>query len=250
MSFLRFVAVACAVLPLAASAASEQADFDLPSQSRNAGQSLQLWATHYFVHSAASAPSGLPFRDRSGKSLSENVSPRDWCLGAIEGTIQVPAKDGLRTLNYSGIGHSSQINCASVLKIDPIKKPWILGVGRSYFASAKGAYGDGVQDYRLVPYRTIAVDKNTIPFGTVLFVRQAKGAEIHLPSGDTIKHDGYFFAGDTGGAIKGKHVDVFCGNSPTNCFPDFISSDESKTFDAVVVTEPDIVAKLRALHKQ
>lgn len=250
MNFRRFAAVACAVFPLAVSAAPEQADFDLPDPSQNAGQPLQLWATHYFVHSAPSAPSGLPFRDRSGKSLSDNVSPRDWCLGAIEGTIQVPAKNGLRTLNYSGIGGSSQVNCASVLKIDPAKKPWILGVGRSYFASAKGAYGDGVLDYRLVPYRTIAVDKNTIRFGTVLFVPQAKGVEIHLPSGDTIKHDGYFFAGDTGGAIKGKHIDVFCGTSATNCFPNFISSDESKTFDAIVVTDPGIVAKLRALHKQ
>jgi 3D (Asp-Asp-Asp) domain-containing protein len=248
MQKLYGLAAICVILPLQAFGASDQTAFDLPSPSEGTGRKVQLWATHYFIHQAKPAAAGLPFKDSAGKLLSDNVSPRDWCLGAIEGTIYVQYRSMPRTINYSGKGMTSQVDCAAVLRINQSKKPWIASIGKSYFSLAKGPYGDGVQGYKLRPYRTIAVDKNIIPYGTVLFVPKAKGSTIQLPSGVAVTHDGYFFAGDTGGAIKGNHIDVFCGNQSENCFPDFIASNPNQTVEAIIIDDASIISTLRQLH--
>lgn len=229
-------------------AGEDASGFQLPEPGAS-GPAQPLWATHYFVHAASATPTGLPFKDKSGNVVSDNVSPRDWCAAAIEGTVQVTFNAQPRTLNYAGLAKKSQVDCAAVLKIDPVKKPWITSVGRSYFAPAGGPYGDGVKGYRLVPFRTIAVDNTVLPFGTVVYVARARGVSVTLPSGTVVQHDGYFFAGDTGGAIKGRHIDVFCGTTSANCFPGFIASDEARTFEARVVTDSAVVEALRALHK-
>lgn len=68
-----------------------------------------------------------------------------------------------------------------------------------------------MKGYKLFPYRTIAVDKNHIAYGSVVFIPDAVGTEILKKDGKTFLHDGYFFAGDTGAAIKTNHIDVFTG---------------------------------------
>ena len=226
-----------------------QSDFSLPESKSPTPPKLELWATHYFVHAASVVSTGIPLRDKSGTALTENISPRDWCLGAIEGTVLVNSTDGPKTLNYAGTSGDPQVDCAATLNIDPAQKPWITAVGKSYFAKAVGPYGDGVAGYILVPFRTVAVDKAKIPFGTVLYIPRARGAEVTVGAGQKIRHDGYFFAGDTGGAIKGNHIDVFCGASSTNCFDGFIKSDESRTFEAFPIDDEAIKAKLQATHK-
>lgn len=249
MSIRQIVLAATALLVAEAGLAQTQAEFVLAGPTTNPGSTQDLWATHYFIHQAASAPSGIPFKDKSGKVLSDNVQPRDWCLAAIEGTVRVSLQTVSKTLNYAGTGGTTQVDCAAVLKINPIKKPWITAVGKSYFAAAAGSFGDGVKGNKLVPYRTIAVDKTVLPYGTVVFVPMAQGVEIRLPDGNSIKHDGYFYAGDTGGAIKGSHIDVFCGATPTNCFPSFVTSDAAKTFKAITVKDSSIIETLVARHK-
>jgi 3D domain len=67
--------------------------------------------------------------------------------------------------------------------------------------------------------------------------------------GDVVKHDGFFFAADTGGAIKSNHIDVFCGVVASNCLPTLVASDPAKTFEALVVNDAAVVEALRALHK-
>jgi len=242
------VAIILACAPVHAE--QNQSDFSFPPPLENGAKPHKLWATHYFVHVAHTVSSGVAFRDKAGKVVSDKVSPRDWCLAAIEGTVQVTMDGQPRTLNYGGVGTKSLVDCAAILKIDPAKKPWISGTGRSYFTSALGIYGDGVKGYRLIPFRTVAVDSKTFPYGTVIFIQRAKGTEITLPSGEVAKHDGYFFAGDTGGAIKGKHIDVFCGITDKNCFPDFITSDEKAPFDAIEVTDSVVIESLKATHRK
>lgn len=248
MSVCRTLACAWALAAASSPWAQTQADFNLPAPAGDPGPKLQLWSTHYFVHVAAPSPSGIPFRDKSGQALSDPVSPRDWCLAAIEGTVRTSLGDDARTLNYGGVGAKSSVDCAAILKINPVTKPWITSTGKSYFTRAIGPFGDGVAGYKLVPYRTLAVDKSVIPYGTVLYIPAAKGTEIAAPAG-TVTHDGYFLAADTGGAIKGHHIDTFCGVTPTNCLPSFISSDATKTFDAFVVKDAAVIQALRALHK-
>lgn len=73
-----------------------------------------------------------------------------------------------------------------------------------------GARGVGVMDAlgcRVVAMRTAATDTRVIPKHTVLFIRETVG----LPMPDGSLHDGYWYASDTGGAIKGARIDLFTG---------------------------------------
>jgi 3D (Asp-Asp-Asp) domain-containing protein len=223
-----------------------------PTTAAQGPAALQLWATHYYVHQAqAAAPgtSGVPLLDQAGRVLSRPISAKDWCGAAIEGTVQVPGPDGSpRTLNYAGTGNAPQVDCASATGINPNAKPWILATGRSHFSAARGPFGDGVAGYQLVPFRTVAVDRKTLPYGTVIFVPAARGVAIQLPDGRKLAHDGYFFAGDTGGAIQGTHIDVFCGVQAGNCFPGFVKSQASTGFAAQVVADEAIAQALRSAH--
>lgn len=246
VALLFLLAVVCA--PTTATGASQE-DFSLPAPPDALAPAIDLWATHYYVHAAAETGTGVALRDKSGKALTGNLSPKDWCLGAIEGTIQVASAGTLKTINYAGAGSKVQVDCAATLKIDPKKKPWISVVGKSFFSAAKGPFGDGVAGFILVPYRTIAVDPARFPFGTALYIPKARGVEITVAPGVTVQHDGYFFAADTGGAIKGQHIDVFCGASAANCFPSFISSDENMGFKASIVTDPSLLSRLKNMHK-
>ncbi|MCR9203129.1 MAG: 3D domain-containing protein, partial [Halobacteriovoraceae bacterium] len=68
-----------------------------------------------------------------------------------------------------------------------------------------------------------------------------------LPDGSETVHDGYFFAGDTGGAIKGTHIDVYIGVAKKNPFS-WVKSNSSGTFKAKVVNDPVIKQVLTDLH--
>ena len=57
--------------------------------------------------------------------------------------------------------------------------------------------------------RTAAIDSTLIPKHSVLFIKETVG----LPMPDGSRHDGYWYASDTGGAIKGKRIDLFTGMS-------------------------------------
>lgn len=70
-----------------------------------------------------------------------------------------------------------------------------------------GQYGLGESGYKLIPYRTIAVDPQKIPLGTVLYIPALVG--LRLPSGEV--HDGFCFAHDTGQGILGDRIDIFVG---------------------------------------
>ena len=75
-----------------------------------------------------------------------------------------------------------------------------------------GARGVGVMDSlgcRVVAMRTAAIDTRVIPKHAVLYIKETVG----LPMPDGGVHDGYWYASDTGGAIKGSRIDLFTGMS-------------------------------------
>ena len=118
---------------------------------------------------------------------------------------------------------------------------------RTRFSLSTGEFGEGVDGLKLVPYRSIAVDRSDIPIGTVIFIPAARGVNVVLPSGETAVHDGYFFAADVGGAIKDDHIDVFIGTAVTNPFP-FIKSVKTGIFEAFIITSTSIIDKLKKFH--
>jgi len=82
------------------------------------------------------------------------------------------------------------------------------------FAEADAAHpwGIGVQNRALEPYRSIAVDRNVIDYGTTLWVAELDGVTVpgDPPWGGFV-HDGCVIAADTGGGIVGMHIDWFVG---------------------------------------
>jgi 3D (Asp-Asp-Asp) domain-containing protein len=208
----------------------------------------QLWATQYYVHYAeATNANGHALLDMNGNSFGVNLSESDWCFGGVEGTIQVKDSSGkMRTYNYAGRGKDLQVDCSKYFK-SPLIKP--EAIGRTRYAYARGEFGDGVKGLVLVPFRTIAVDTTFYPIGSVVYIPAARGLEIELPSGKKVLHDGYFFAGDIGGAIKGNHIDVFTGVYRKNPFPNVVRNKSSATFPALTVQNAQIIEILRGYHE-
>ena len=84
-----------------------------------------------------------------------------------------------------------------------------------YHAGAKGVGALDSLGCRLVAMRTVAVDKTLVPRGSVLFIKETVG--MKMPDGST--HDGYWYASDVGGAIKGPRIDLYTGKGPHSMTP-------------------------------
>ncbi|MGZ8363928.1 MAG: 3D domain-containing protein [Caulobacteraceae bacterium] len=77
-----------------------------------------------------------------------------------------------------------------------------------YHAGAKGVGGRDSLGCAVSPMRTLAVDPGYIPKRTIVFIQETVG--LALPDGS--KHDGLWYASDTGGAIKGGRIDLYTGS--------------------------------------
>jgi 3D (Asp-Asp-Asp) domain-containing protein len=84
-----------------------------------------------------------------------------------------------------------------------------------YHAGAKGIRALDSLGCKVVAMRTLAVDKTVIPRRTVVFIKETVG--LPMPNGD--RHDGYWYASDVGGAIKGQRLDLFSGQGATSMKP-------------------------------
>lgn len=106
----------------------------------------------------------------------------------LEGTGRLT--DG-RVLNYSG-----SCGCPS---------------SPCYFeVDAAHPWGNGVQNRALAPFRSVAVDKSVVAYGSMLYIEELDGVTMpgEAPWGGFV-HDGCVSADDTGSAIIGKHLDFF-----------------------------------------
>ncbi len=226
--------------PLLATGTNQTA-FNLPEPNSAAAlQNLSMWATYYTTHQAENQSSGYPLLDPTGNSLGVALSERDWCAAALEGSVQIAnGQSILGVYNFAGRGDADQVNC---LPYYPTLKN-ISATNRVRFKPSNTPYGEGANGNQLVPYRTIAVDRTLIPIGSVVYIPAARGVTVTLPSGDRAVHDGYFYAGDVGSAIKGNHIDVFLGIAKQNPFP-FVKSTASATFNAYIVNAPSFKAML------
>lgn len=72
------------------------------------------------------------------------------------------------------------------------------------FPTGRGSTGKPV-----TPLRSIAVDPEVLPLGTVVYIPEYDG----LPTGEpNAAHDGCFIAEDRGSKVVGRHIDVFTGD--------------------------------------
>jgi len=216
-----------------------QEGFDLPAP-RALGSPKTLWATWYWTPSYQST-SGIPLLDVDEKPLGPaprglRLPPESFCRAAVEGAVRM---DG-QVYTFAGIGPHKLTDC---------KPYWPTMTQAPYvrFEKSDTAYGEGVDDYDLVPYRTIAVDEARIPIGTVLYIPKARGCLLTLPDGKQVRHDGYFFAADDGYGVHDNHIDVFIGVSRDCPFP-WIVSQPWGTFPAYIISDPAIIGALRRRH--
>lgn len=205
-----------------------------------------LWATQYYIHSFTSGGT-IPMLDKNLDSTGFFADTCNFCTASLEGTAFVKDSLGnITVLNYDGVQQNSLIDCKKCKKYATIKlntDSW----GKVVWRKTEG-YGDGVLNYRLIPFRTIAVDKTKIAYGTIIYIPKARGVEFELPNGKKAIHDGYFFAGDTGGAIKKNHIDVFTGVFEGNPFNEIIYSNPKYTFEGFVVKDTTVIHYLTRMH--
>ena len=213
--------------------------FDLPVP-RHLSNPKTLWATWYWTPSYQST-AGVPLLDVDEKPLGPgprglHLPPESFCRAAVEGAVRM---DG-QVYTFAGIGPHKLTDC---------KPYWPTMTQAPYvrFEPSDTPYGEGVDDYDLVPYRTVAVDEAQIPLGTVLYIPRARGCLLTLPDGKQVRHDGYFFAGDDGYGVHDNHIDVFLGISRLCPFP-WVVSRLWGTFSAYVVTDPAIISALHRRH--
>jgi 3D (Asp-Asp-Asp) domain-containing protein len=226
--------------PAPPAALARALEFDLPPADLGRARRVDLWATFYELPTVHHTPGGTPLLGADGQHLGPELSLADFCDAALQGSVRVLFSDRAVVYNYGGVG-AEVADCRSLL-------PRFPATGRTRFRVARGPYGDGQGDRILVPYRTLAVDPAVIALDRVVYVPAARGAVVTLPDGSRHEHDGYFFAADRGGAIHGRHVDVFIG-AAERCPFAFVGSRPSATFAAYLVDAPLPRQVLGAAHR-
>jgi 3D (Asp-Asp-Asp) domain-containing protein len=208
------------------------------------GPDLKLWATHYHTPVVSPAPetisAAMALIDRSNREISPKLRVRDWCQAALQGTVSVVEANGTASAYaFADSGGPEQANCDQWLGnlSDGIK----LATRKARFFKVNYPYGCGVRDIPLMPFRTIAVDPDVIPVGSVIYVPELRGKPFRFLD-RSWNHDGYLFAGDRGGAITGAHIDVFHGNTDQSPFEDLFASTSSRRFEAHKVRADDPAA--------
>jgi 3D (Asp-Asp-Asp) domain-containing protein len=243
------IAVLLIALGFTSYSQTAQADFSIVAPDSLASLTkLELYATQYFVHKFTSQGK-IPILDKDGNSMGLYADTCNFCEAALVGTAYITDSAGtIHTVNFAKTGTKVLVDCRKCKKYAKSTLA-VESWGKTLWMKSRG-FGNGVGNYKLVPFRTIAVDKSKIPYGTVIYIPKAKGKTITLPNGEKVTHDGYFFAGDTGGGIKKNHIDVFTGVDKSNPFAEVIKSDPAKTFEAYIIKDTATVSALTKVHKK
>jgi 3D (Asp-Asp-Asp) domain-containing protein len=88
--------------------------------------------------------------------------------------------------------------------------PCDCGGESCFFVVDEAPFGVGANTLPLAPFRTVAVDRKTIPINTVLYIPELDGRPMPgPPPWGGFVHDGCVLAGDTGGNVRGQQLDLF-----------------------------------------
>jgi hypothetical protein len=222
-----------------------------------------VWFTDYidYLVDEDVGATALPLVNIRGQSLNVSLSHTEWCKAANEGTVTVLlTTHATKSFNFAGRVSRPITDCSDVFKRYTHKE--IEAINRSAFSELPpdAPFGLGKGNYRLVPNRSIAVDLKGTKFniGDVLYVPKLKGMAVALPDGRTVSHDGYVMAVDKVSACSGavdmpadcntNHLDYFRGRSRSDTLPAPLSSSPRQPLDAYVITDPAIIATLKAEH--
>ena len=155
-----------------------------------------LWAMVFPVTDASASDGPIPY-EAAVAADSNKSKTSDASIGSDE--------------QAAGEDHALDAQQAELMSGDPDWRP----SARLYHAGGGGATGRDSLGCRPIAMRTVAVDPKVIPRRTRLFIRETVGMRL----ADGTRHDGYWYASDTGGAIKGQKVDLFTGHGRGSMAP-------------------------------
>ncbi len=154
------------------------------------------------------------------------------CLAALAIGVCTPVAnarsndpvDPIGDLIQDSLEASAQTPTQIPAPADPAAKPgfslrdlapdWMLKA-TLYHGGAKGVGGRDSLGCPTVAMRTAATDRTLVPRRTILYIKETVG--LQMPDGTT--HDGYWYASDVGGAVKGHRIDLFTGNGAASMKP-------------------------------
>jgi 3D (Asp-Asp-Asp) domain-containing protein len=90
----------------------------------------------------------------------------------------------------------------------PVETPADMTLKVSLYHAGHGMRSRDSLGCPVAPMRTIAVDPLVVPRHSIVYIKETAG--LPLPGGGA--HDGFWYASDIGGAIKGARVDLFTGH--------------------------------------
>ncbi|WP_196884937.1 3D domain-containing protein [Aureivirga sp. CE67] len=219
--------------------------FSFKSDKKPKEKELELWATYYYIPTLKHSENGIDLLNEKEEKTGLKLDLCDWCTACIEGTVYIKRDTTIHIFNYFGRSENIQNDCRDCEKYENYNSYEKTG---KVLWQKSSRYGKGVQNFNLKPFKTIAVDPKLIPFGSVLFISEAKNTIYKDENGNRQIHDGYFFAGDTGSKIIGNHIDVFLGNTEINPFS-FIKSNKKGNFNARIIRDSVLIERMKSLHQ-
>jgi 3D (Asp-Asp-Asp) domain-containing protein len=204
---------------------------------------MKLWATYYHmptIEASDTGASGTPLLGKNGKAISPALSVHDWCDAAMQGSIRISNPGGEPTgYMFVDADGPEQLNCDS--RFGDLSDGIKAATRHARFVAFHHPKACDVRAIPLMAFRTIAVDPDRIPMGTVLYVPSLRGQGFWM-DGQLYAHDGYVVASDRGGAIRDNHIDMFVSDAASAPFPEVVSSSPRDTFRAFVVPPNDPAA--------
>lgn len=231
--------------------------FDFPEpQASDTARSVRLWATHYYIATITPAV-GKEVAIKSKQEVSlfgdQKVSKAEWCDLAKQGSgLILPPGGPPVVVSFAVRSAVDVIDCNGVRwpdgRIVVGRRDVAETIRGNRFERVDATFARGARVKEVIPFRTLAVNpSNPLPYGTVVFIPAARGQTITLGDGSTAVHDGYFFAGDTGGSLAPNQIDINTGLKNYRPF-EFVRSNSKETFEAKIIENTLIVQKLKELH--
>jgi 3D (Asp-Asp-Asp) domain-containing protein len=212
---------------------AEPAEVELTSKKKT-----KLWATYYHmptVRPSWTSVAAKPLLGRNGKAVSPPLSTEDWCNAAMQGSIWVHnGKEKPTAYMFVDARGPEQVVCDKYF--GELSTRIKSATRRARFVEFHHPQACDVRVIPLMAFRTIAVDREKIKMGTVMYVPKLRG-KTFWNSGEFFTHDGYVIASDTGGAIEDNHIDMFVADAAVDPFPDIVRSNPRGTFDAYFVDQ-------------
>jgi 3D (Asp-Asp-Asp) domain-containing protein len=130
------------------------------------------------------------------------------CAPQVQARQNDPVADALSAL-IDQVTPSAQSPDSAPDKVD-----WSLKASL-YHSGAPGVGNRDSLGCSTVPMRTAATDPSVVRRRTILFIPETVG--MKMPDGTL--HDGYWYASDTGGGIKGRRIDLYTGSNRASMGP-------------------------------